>query len=619
MKQSHLHQLTIAAVAAFVFFTRLGATQLWDEDEAFFAATAAEMQHRGEWIVPWYNGEVFAHKPPMMYWMMRIGFLMFGEHEFGARFFSAVFGVATALLTYHIGRRLFDAEAAFWAGLAMSSCVMFSVVARASTADSYLVFFMTLSLWAYLRCTPCFTAENRAVSVGQNSTRLFARQLPATRWQWLTIYALMGLAVLVKGPIGVLLPGMTIGLFLLCSGGGSTSTDSDAAPRWKRAARWLVTHFHPQRVVAAVRAMQPLLAITAVALVAGPWFVLVGLRTDGTFLAEFFGTHNFGRFLSPMENHRGPIIYYVPIALAGFFPWSIFVLPTILHLVHKLRKGAHESAAWLFLACWVVAVVGFFSIASTKLPNYILPAYPAFALITGGYLRDWLRSPARQWRYWPQLAYGSLVVIGLAVTTAILVLTQVESNGQPVMTHLNVNAAVVSSAAQLWWLGLPLMLCGSTALWMLHRMRLKTSLVVFGCGCPVFVASLLIVAAERINPHQTSSQLVNFIDDADPASPIAVLSHSPPSLVFYAREPVARLCDDEDIQTYFESHPNGSLVATDEGWERVSDEIEAAGVVVHEIPRFPKPGAVLIIQCSHCEAPAVIQQASASVSPPPMQ
>src|SRR5262245_58477872 len=135
MRASRLHVVIIIATAGLVFFTRLGATDLWDEDEAFFAATAAEMHERGEGVVPWYNGEVFAHKPPLMYWMMRAGFALFGENELGARFFSAVFGLATALLTYFVGRRLFDAETGFWAGLAMSTCLMFAVVSRAASAD----------------------------------------------------------------------------------------------------------------------------------------------------------------------------------------------------------------------------------------------------------------------------------------------------------------------------------------------------------------------------------------------------------------------------------------------------------------------------------------------------
>jgi len=110
MRQLVRHQAWIALAAIVICFTNLGATRLWDQDEAYFARCAVEMHQHGEWVVPYFNDELFAHKPPFMFWMMRLGFELFGVNEFGARFFSAVFGLANALLVYHLGRRLFFAR-----------------------------------------------------------------------------------------------------------------------------------------------------------------------------------------------------------------------------------------------------------------------------------------------------------------------------------------------------------------------------------------------------------------------------------------------------------------------------------------------------------------------------
>ncbi len=93
------NQLVLAAIASLVFFVNLGGAHLWDVDEAIFAQSAREMQLRGDWVVPYFNGELFTHKPAMMYWMMIAGYEMFGPTEFGARFWSAVFGVASVLVT----------------------------------------------------------------------------------------------------------------------------------------------------------------------------------------------------------------------------------------------------------------------------------------------------------------------------------------------------------------------------------------------------------------------------------------------------------------------------------------------------------------------------------------
>ena len=128
-----------------VLFLRLDSTRLWDQDEGFFAGTAAEMYAQDEWIVPVFNDEMFGHKPPWMYWMMMLGYQLFGVNELGARFFSAVFGTASVFLTYFLGSRLKNPRAGFLAGLALATCLMFSVVGRAATPDSYLVFFSTLA------------------------------------------------------------------------------------------------------------------------------------------------------------------------------------------------------------------------------------------------------------------------------------------------------------------------------------------------------------------------------------------------------------------------------------------------------------------------------------------
>ncbi len=110
MPESMRHQLWILLAAGTVMFTNLGSARLWDQDEAFFARSAVEMHQRHEWVVPYFNGELFAHKPPLMFWMMRLGYGMFGVNEFAARFWPAVFGIATALLTYQLGRKLFARE-----------------------------------------------------------------------------------------------------------------------------------------------------------------------------------------------------------------------------------------------------------------------------------------------------------------------------------------------------------------------------------------------------------------------------------------------------------------------------------------------------------------------------
>ncbi|NQU24799.1 MAG: glycosyltransferase family 39 protein, partial [Candidatus Nealsonbacteria bacterium] len=150
MQQHFRYQFWILAAAGVIFFTNLGATALWDEDEPLYAACAREMLQRGDWVVPTFNGDLFPEKPPLGYWLMIAGYKMFGVTEFAARFWSALLGVGTALVTYHLGKRLFRPEVGFWAGLIVASSIIFTISARAATLDSALVFVTTAAMLTFV-------------------------------------------------------------------------------------------------------------------------------------------------------------------------------------------------------------------------------------------------------------------------------------------------------------------------------------------------------------------------------------------------------------------------------------------------------------------------------------
>jgi 4-amino-4-deoxy-L-arabinose transferase-like glycosyltransferase len=150
MSSSRRHILWILLTAAVIFFTHLGATALWDEDEPWYASCAREMYQRGDWVVPRFNGELFPEKPPLMFWTMIAGFEIFGVNELGARFFSAVFGMATALMAYYLGRLLFTPRVGLWAGLITASTIVFAVSARAATVDAALTCVTTGALLCFV-------------------------------------------------------------------------------------------------------------------------------------------------------------------------------------------------------------------------------------------------------------------------------------------------------------------------------------------------------------------------------------------------------------------------------------------------------------------------------------
>ena len=353
-------------------------------------------------------------------------------------------------------------------------------------------------------------------------------------------------------------------------------------------------------------------AIAAVLLIAGPWFVAVGLKTDGAFLNEFFGVHNFGRFLKPMENHRGPIVYYIPIVAIGFFPWSIFAMPSAIHAV----RAPEDRARHLFLMCWAGWMIGFFSIASTKLPNYVLPAYPALALLTGSWLSAWATHRDGLHARWPRLAFGTLATVGVLLF-GLIASDRIHVGDLLLLEKLGVNVALAPDLASLYWLGI-VPFVGGLAAWLFARQNRRASaLWTSAAASALFTASVLIVAAGVLNPHQTSAPLASAfeVQAADNAE-VGSFRHSPPSLIFYAAQHVERLKSAEEAAGFLNADRPRYLVTTDAGLKLLQAESDQPVEIIVRRPRFPRTGEVLLIKAGPGDAQSRVQQASAELHTP---
>jgi 4-amino-4-deoxy-L-arabinose transferase-like glycosyltransferase len=501
MSLARRQQVLVALVAALVFFTNLGAPALWDRDEPRNAGCAEGMWRHGEWIVPTFNGELRAHKPALLYWLMISAYSVFGPGEFAARFWSAALGVGTCLLTYRVGARLFSPWAGLWAGLALATSLNFGVVARAATPDSVYIFFSTSALAVF-----ALGAIPRAGGQGPERLRVGWKTLAAS-------YALMGLAVLAKGPIGVLLPGFAQFLFLLYAPAPPADAHG-AGPAWLAALRRLLRPLAPRSVAAVLWSQRPLLALAIVGAIALPWYLAVGLRTQGSFLATFLGTHNVGRFVRPMEGHSGPIFYYLIAIAVGFFPWSCFLGSMAAGWWKRLGAGGAGRLPCIFVACWAGAYIGFFSLAGTKLPSYVLPAYPALALIVGCFLEGLLSRRFEARRYWAPVSFACLALVGLALT----------------LGTAGAAAWMLPSEIGLAAIGLAPLGAGLACLWLLRRDRLTAALGSFAAGAVLLAVGVLGFGAVRIDRHQTSRPLLTRLrENSSPARKLAAYGILEPS------------------------------------------------------------------------------------------
>lgn len=570
--------LLVLVVGASTLLPGLGATALWDYDETLWAGTAAEMGRRHDWVVPMFNGELSTQKPPFMFWMMLLGTRAWGDTEFSYRIGSALFGLATALVTCRLGDVLFGRPVGLVAGSAVVTAVMFDVVARGATPDAELTFFCTVALLLF---------------AGRGRPEGWPPSPVGGPLAWPTalgMYAAMGAAVLTKGPIGLLLPTAALGLFSLLHrllhGGAASGTRMSP----------LMT---PLRTLPAVaRDLRPLAAVVMVLLVVGPWYGLVQARTDGAFGAGFIGVHNVRRFLEPFERHRGSILYYVPALLLGFFPWSMFTIPTAIDTWRRIRGRLPGRDSALLLAVWIVFWVGFFSLAQTKLPNYIVPVFPAAAILTAAFLVRWMQAPDRDSRLWMTIALGLLVGCGAAAMAACLWLPSLRVGGGTLLERLHL-AAPVEGVLRVASLGGAVMIVGGAIAWALAACgRRRDALLAYVAMSAAFALHLFGPTAAEADRHQPTRALVAALraHGADADAHVGQHRYSFPGLVHYRQGPVEPCRDAAAVAGFFARHPRGFMVVVPEDPDGLTRLLPPATSVVAEVPMFPEAGRAWLVR-----------------------
>ncbi len=578
MDRHFKHQLAIAAAGVIVLLTSLGTSSLWDRDEPRNARCAAEMLERGDWVVPYFNDEIRTHKPVLLYWLMMAATLVFGPGELAARFPSALLGLGTALATYHIGRRLFCARVGLWSALILVTSLNFAVAARAATPDSTLIFFCTLAiLFWVLGVFPKTNGPDAA------HTPSF---VPARTVYFVLTYAAMGMGVLAKGPVGVVMPTAVIGLFLLyatmSAGRPTTGSAGGDASRLGQTGRWLggqLKHFAPRQIISRGWSMRPVTLLAVVVAVAGPWYLAVGLRTGGVWTEEFFFKHNLQRATGAMESHSGPVVYYLGAMLVGFFPWSIFAVPTLINWLRRAQEQRPWQAGYLLIACWAAVYVVVFSLVQTKLPSYVLPAYPALALATGLFVHRWTLGTADVSRWWLRIGFGCLAIVGLGMLIGLPLAADRYLPGEAILGIIGLVPLV--SAITCW-------LLSET-----RRPRAAATAMVF--GSIALAVSIFGFAMPRVDHHKMSRRLIEQINrHGGPNAQIAAYIHLEPSVVYYAGRPIPIYYEQEKIARILRD-PDGYAVIQDTNFAELRGSIPKDVEVLARLPRFLKKGEVLVL------------------------
>lgn len=564
--------LAIVTIALALFLPYLGASRLWDRDEPRNAGCAREMLERGDWVVPTFNDELRAHKPVLLYWLIMTAYWVWGISEFSARVGSAILATGTVLLTYWMGTRLLPPRANWWAAASLATMALFAVSARSATPDAALVFFSTLGLAVFVRghFPPKFPthgvpAKGEPQVPGELLGTSARKVTPPLAWKHaFLMYTAWGLAVLAKGPVGFVLPaGVTFFYLLWTAARGpqdGPSVVNNRISRGHEIGRFLSRFFSPKLWWQAGRQMRLLPGALITLAVAAPWYTAVTLLTQGAFLEEFFLRHHLRRALTPMEGHGGSILFYPVALLVGTFPWSVFVVPCFLLWRQKAKEDDNLSAASVFLLTWLIVYVGIFSLARTKLPSYLLPCYPAAALLVGLYLGELVSGPTGSLRRWTYAAVAVLGAVGLIVAIALPVAAWQFLPGAAWTG--TVGLTLVAGAAVAWY-------------WLRHEhgKQLVYSLVVTAC---VFVLLTVGVIPARVSRHRWLEPLLE--DLRSYPVPVATVEFCEPSWVFYLGRPLPMLSrtDKNEIDSALRQ---GILIVREKNYEEMKTSLPPHRVV----------------------------------------
>lgn len=561
----------LTAICLLVFFTNLGGPKLWDLDEPRNAGCAVEMMQANDWVVPRFNAELRTHKPVMLYWMMISSYSVFGVNEFSARIWSALLGTLTVLLTYDMGRRLFGHRTGVWAGVCLATTIMFTIASRAATPDAPLIFFVALGMWMYVVFSFADASDNTA-SAEETSRPYY----PQRWWQVALLYGVLGLAVLSKGPVGLVLPTAVMGMFLLIQRLPATTAPST----WLQRASWLARPFAPLHFLKTVLFMRPILALVACLAVALPWYLWVAAR-DFRWIEGFFLDHNFGRATRAFEGHSGPPYYYLVAICIGFFPWSVFFSPLAVDLFGQLRRKSKEHAAMVFCCCWVGVWLGAFTIAQTKLPSYITPLFPGLALIMGHFVRRVVERRTELSPRWFDFTLGLTAFIGVAMTFVLVIVAGIYVPGEEAMAAI----------------GLILVAGGITALWLKRRQQDRQALQVFGGMSALFLVAFFAFGAQRVSEHQAIDELLAKVKAVAPQSELCSFGVIEPTWVYYAGQPVHRI-DGEPAEFEARLAEGGEVIflTTPEKLQRLPVEMQRQLIEVARVPYFLKKFPIVALR-----------------------
>jgi 4-amino-4-deoxy-L-arabinose transferase-like glycosyltransferase len=421
-----------------LFAAFLGSRPLSVPDEARYSEIPREMVVTHDYVTPTINYIKYFEKPPFFYWMQTTAIKAFGLSEWSMRSITALMGLLGCLFTYCTARQLYNRRSGLLASLILATSFLYYAMARFITIDMTLTTLLAASLFSFILGTQQPPGKKRSI------------------YMW-SMYAFSALAMLTKGLIGIIFPGMIIFVWMLIFND------------WKN----LKTYCLPTGI----------LIWLAIAL---PWHILMQLRNP-EFFHYYFIKQQFARYLTPVEHREQPYWFLLITLIAGFLPWIIFLIPALRHNLPPSWQQRTQQKTAIFFMLWAGLIFLFFQCSHSLLPPYILPIFPALAILTAryfGFAWDKIKLRGISTGLWTVTLGMVLVFIALAVCIF--------------QYHL------IPNDKFFWLTAVIALLMAIITLIFYYRHNVKTALIIFfiGTSCTLTSANLAVTpfTANSIKP-----------------------------------------------------------------------------------------------------------------------
>ncbi|MDB9473537.1 ArnT family glycosyltransferase [Dolichospermum circinale] len=510
--------LWLLVIGWIAFGWNLGNVGLIDETEPLFAEASRQMLLTGDWITPFFNGETRFDKPALIYWCQAIAYSIMGVNEWAARTPSVLAAMGVIALAFYTVQWHFTKKdelekvanlprryltAALAAALMALNPEMI-VWGRTGVSDMLL----TGCIGSTLLCFFLGYAQNNRAIVIANW------QFP-NQW-YLASYVLIAGAILTKGPVGIVLPGLIMIAFALYVG-----------------KFWQIW-----------REMRPILGMVIVLVLSLPWYILVTWRNGWNFINAFFVYHNIERFTEVVNGHSAPWYFYFLVVLLGFAPYAVYIPESLVRLKlwqrsYWLQKERSQHLG-LFVSLWFLGVFGFFTVSVTKLPSYVLPLMPAAAILVALSWSDLF--PTSQNSTPTHLAFLRIsawinVAFITFISIALFNLTQIVGP-DPAAPELyaEMEKSGILKYGGIIWLIITLI---SSILILTHRYR--QIIIINLVGFTAFIAislmpAILIMDQQRQLPLRELSALI--VESKQPNEELIMVGFKKPTVTFYTQQNV---------------------------------------------------------------------------------